>query len=454
METSLGYIIIPENQQDIIYSVRLEISDNLILVEIPDREMLDKYDILLGVFNGIGNVTFVDCNSYGFSSGGGARLIKLSVKYLLKGAHLNSFEDLSFNRCIVNFPSLIKWLGISTIDFEYSDNKNVYAINELSDVELCQVDDFKFSFGFGYSSQMKKRWINIKEDFFLKINSLDSKIIFFEFLNKILIFKKFLIFVANHSAETESIVFYRDDLVYNSSVPQLNKPAAIELLTGLSETIHDDTWYSPNIKYDQVKMMLPEIYREWATNSKLVICVDLLLEKSYNPQLSRENYFLNSCFSIETFHRKFRNFEIMKKADFKKLKTKIKSAIDDPDIYKFIDEKLAHANEPTFKSRLLGMKDDFKKLLPDHYDVEDYIRKIVKTRNSLVHRSSEKGIIKGLELFYTAKYIDAIVKINVFRLIGISEDLIGTELKHAKSYIHQMYLHNKRLQKSLRDEVV
>jgi len=454
METSLGYIIFPENQQDIIYSVRLEISDNLILIEIPDREMLDKYDILLGVFNGIGNVTFVDCNSHGFSSGGGAKLIKFNVKYLLKGAHLDSFADMSFNRCIVNFPSLIKWLGISTIDYEYSDSKSVYAINGLNDIEFCVIDNLKYSFGFGYSTQMKRRWINIREDFFLKINSIDSKKSFFEFLSKILTFKKFLIFVANLSAETDSIVFYRDDLVYNSSIPQLNKPVTIELIEGFSEAKHDETWYSPNLKYDHVEMILSEVYREWSTNLDLVICVDLLLEKSYNPQLGRENYFLNSCFSIETFHRRFRNFEIFKRADFKKIKTKIKSAIDDPDIYKFIDEKLAHANEPTFKSRLLDMKDDFKKILPDHCDVEDYIRKIVRTRNSLVHRSSEKGIIKGLELFYAAKYIDAIVKINVFRLIGISEDLNGSELKHAKSYIHQMYLHNKRLQKSLRDELV
>ena len=454
METSLGYIIFPENQQDIVYSVRLEISDNLILIEIPDKEMLDKYDILLGVFNGIGNVTFVDCNSHGFSSGGGAKLIKLSAKYLLKGAHLSSIEELSFKRCIVNFPSLIKWLGISLIDSQFKDNREIITIDQHKDIDLGLIDGFYFSFGFGYSSQTKRRWINIKEDFFLKINSEDGNISIFQFLYKISIFKKFLIFVANLSAETESIVFYRDDLVYNPSIPQLNKPISIELLFGFSETKHDETWYSPSIKYNQIEMTLPKIYREWSTNKDLAISIDLLLEKSFNPRLSRENYFLNSCFSIETLLRRYRKLSVIKDNEFQKLILRIKSEYNDPVMIEFIEEKLVYSNEPTFRDRLLNIEPDFIKLLPTHFNAKEYIKKVVKTRNFLVHRSNEKGIFKGLELFYSAKYIETIVKINVFRLIGISDDLINHELTHSKNYIHNMFLHNKRLQKSIGDEIV
>lgn len=416
--------------------------------------MVERYDLIVGVFSGMGNVTLIDCQYYGGTYGDFIDVARFSVKYLLKGVSIDTFNDLAFDRCKICFPSLIEWFEKSTIDIKRQENKRFLSVETPPDIELLQFNDVIFYLGFGHSIFTHRGEVNIKEKLFYKIKSIEKRISFFSFLSYISNFRKFLIFNANLSPESENVLFYRDDIVCDPKIPQLNKPIAIELLIGFSQTKQDLSFYTPSIKYGQVEKILPEMYREWLTNSNLSNCVDLLLEKSYNQQLSTENYFLNSCFSIETFHRRFRNFEIFKKADFKKLKAKIKSVIEDPEIYKFIDEKLAHANEPSFKSRLLDIKADFDKLLPDHYELEEYIRKIVKTRNFLVHRSSEKGIIKGLELFYAAKYIDTIVKINVFRLIGINEDIIDHELLQSKDYIHQMYLQNKRLQESLKDEIV
>ena len=118
---------------------------------------------------------------------------------------------------------------------------------------------------------------------------------------------------------------------------------------------------------------------------------------------------------------RFQMNERYPKAEFRRIKKEILSNIKDEEANKFFEEKLAHANEPSFRERLESLSEDFQMVLPLTMDTNSLIKGIVNTRNHIVHRSSSKGIISGLELYYASFYLEALTKLCVFKELGFSQ---------------------------------
>jgi hypothetical protein len=170
------------------------------------------------------------------------------------------------------------------------------------------------------------------------------------------------------------------------------------------------------------------------------------LEKYFQTGLSRETFFLNSCFAIEIYHRRFKKNQRLPKADFKKIKDGIISKLDTPDEINLFENKLAYANEPSFKERLESLKEDFKIILPLTIDMDSYIKQIVNTRNNIVHRSSSKNTLSGLDIYYSSVYLEALTKLCIYRELGFNQSHILKMFIHTREQIDGMYKLNKRLQ--------
>lgn len=79
-------------------------------------------------------------------------------------------------------------------------------------------------------------------------------------------------------------------------------------------------------------------------------------------------------------------------------------------------------------------------------NTEEYITKIVKSRNYLVHRSSTKKIFNKLDMYYASIFIETVIKINVYRVLGVNEDLIEKLLAETGLTVKGFYDTIKRKQ--------
>ncbi|MFC3971662.1 HEPN domain-containing protein [Maribacter confluentis] len=188
-----------------------------------------------------------------------------------------------------------------------------------------------------------------------------------------------------------------------------------------------------------------EIIHNWFDKKDLHTSIELILEKTINTQLSHENYFLNNCFAIETLHRRFNNYKLFDKSEFKSIKENILKSIENNDLRKLIENNLAHINEPNFRNRLTNYEADFSHLLPENQNVKNYISKIVKTRNYLVHRGNSKNIFEEFDMLYASFFIETVVKINVYRILGIKNKLIEKLLIETGERINSLYQSNDRM---------
>lgn len=444
MESTIGYIFLPDKPNERFESVRLNQSQDDIQIEIPGFEkQIENIEIICGFFNGIGKLSFVNCNKIKGEIGVAGSVATFSIEYLFNDVHFNKIEELFFDKARIGMPSLFSWIGVKIIEnpIFHQDSIN---IKTLPEIKFEITPDLNISFSFSYSCDFSFRETLFKENASLVIESMNKKLSLWDFIDLINRFKKFLLFVTNSNPESEWITFFVRHEKYDLPEGELMQ---IPLETYKDEIKSKYYNHTPMLQYSNVKESLNEVLKNWFTNDKLFASVDLVLEKSLNTGLSRENHFLNSCFSIEIFHRRFyTNSPIFNKAEFKDLKKRLLINITDPEELKFLNDKFAHVNEPTFKDRLNSFRDDFSSILPDDQDVDAFIKKIVDTRNSLVHRSSDKAIFFEIDMFYASIYIESVVKLNVFKQLGFNQSDIDSTKSNTKNILKRLHFLNAKRQ--------
>lgn len=423
MDIKIGHIFFPDKPNEIHQSVRLIINDSIIQLEVPIYfKSLVHIEIILGAFNGIGDATFINCSYAGMESGVGAHITKFNVQYLLKGVHILSTKDLFFQKASINIPDLHEWYGQSILKKQCTKDNISLAIPEKY---LCEIsDEFDLELFISIHRAYKSAELLIKESTCLKVVSKSGKLSVLRFIEIIDAFKKFLLFTTYYNIKTEWLHFYDKD----------KSEISIELLFNPFDVNSNNSSYASCLHFNNIKGNIQNILKKWYLDKELYTSIDLILEKSINTRLSQENYFLNVCFSIETFHRKFKNYRPFAKKKITDIKKRISAVIDDISIQKLIDDKLAHMNEPSFKDRLLYFYNDFEKILCEETSTKDFITKVVKTRNYLVHGALQSKTLKGLEIFLAADYIDTVIRVNIYREIGVDEIEIDNILLKSKDY--------------------
>ncbi|PKP31020.1 MAG: hypothetical protein CVT99_11045 [Bacteroidetes bacterium HGW-Bacteroidetes-16] len=213
MRIEQGHIFRPETSNNIQYSVRLEITDSLIELEFSDDSFapkdFGKVEIILGVFNGLGKITFLDCSLSGTATGGGANIKKYRVEYLLQGVHIYSWQELKFSKCIANIPSLFDWVNIRPITNKLWTEKKLYC-EHPKEIKLASFDKFELLFSFEYHTSIEKNEIHLKQYTNLKIVAKNNFLFLNEFFEILTHFKKFMLFIINKSPISETITLFND----------------------------------------------------------------------------------------------------------------------------------------------------------------------------------------------------------------------------------------------------
>lgn len=435
MENYIGKINSPFNEKESIDFVRLSISNEIIEVEFSSSERgYNNVKTIIGVFNGFGKVTLVNCENIEMTIGAGADVKKYSAEYLFKGEFIINPESFYFDRVNIEMTGLLDWTKISTISNKLFTDK-ILTIEDNKIIEIYNSDNFSIELFSSNNINLKREnnQINIKENVGLKIKSTNGDINIWKYLYLIKELKKILFILSNRNTQIDSTNFYKGK----------GMPVVLHWIG--NNSLGSTSPMNPRIKFEDIKPDLNKIIHNWFEKKDLHTSIELILEKSINNKLSRENYFLNNCFSIETFHRRFKNYKLFNKTEFKSIKEGILDSIEKSDIRELIGNNLAHINEPNFRKRLSDFQSDFSNLLPRDWNVEEYITKIVKSRNYLVHRSSDKKIFDKFDMLYASIFIEIIIKANIYRTLGIKENLIEKLLTETGENIKGFYDSNKRM---------
>lgn len=310
MEYYTGKIVSPFNENESIDFVRLSKSNEIIEVEFSSSERnYRNMKTIIGVFNGLGKITLVNCQNIKTSTGAGANIKKYNAEYLFKGEFINDPESFYFDRVNIEMPGLLEWTKISSI------NNNLFSDKKLTieDVEIIKIyDSDKFSVEIFSSNNINLKRENnqiiIRENLGLKVKSTKGDINIWQFLDLIEELKKVFFILGNSNTQIDATTFYK------------GKGDPVSLYWSGNISLGSPSLFNPIIKYEDIKHNLNGIIHNWFEKKDLHTSIDLILEKSINNKLSRENYFLNSCFSVEIFHRRFKNFKLFDKSEFKSIK--------------------------------------------------------------------------------------------------------------------------------------
>lgn len=402
------------------YDATLNIENNSYVLDVKgDCFSFSDYKIIQGEFQDLGYVTFVECFLSGRSSGF-ISSFKYNVLHIIEGVKINQFEELNFSSLSIEMPILKNWINKTSLKGDLIFNKKIEYFG-IQKFDLYESDEIKLTASLHCKQSFSRKNINIEEYIELNI-SANNNLNLFDLINYYRKVKILLNFFGQHHSANDYFYLKENNIIYENQ----DEPLIMKLHTSTINFINNPN-FNFNFSYDDLAGCCQSIFESWFNNSKLEDSINLISEKSF-LKLSSETYFLNTCFSLETLHRKhFRNY-VYDEIEYDEIRNGILGKLNEKEEKLFL-EKLQYANEPSLRNRLKHFNDDFSITIKGDYNLNKLIGKIVNTRNYLVHRGEKKDVLENIQMFKISKAIENIVKINIFRLIGIDEEKIKAKVK-------------------------
>jgi hypothetical protein len=419
-----GKIFLPETPNEVLNGVWLNIKRGSIYLEISHNTLANqKWQIILGEFNGLDQVTFVNSHAGGGSSGSGGTWRKIHVSYLIKDCHINRYSDLLFTKISLNSPTLSNWVnepdGIDRID-DYT-----YKIPQKKEIFSILISDLKISLLFTHSLEHSSKSLKVERKCIFEITTLGSIHIsvFSKLMTKI---KKWILFVTNKNPEFSSY--------YLTS----NETESIELVNTLEDLNEGRFTQNISLSFHDLKQSLKSVFENWMQIENLDTIVGLLQEKHYNTDMTFQSYFLNMCVAIESFHYIYiKENKDEKIENRKKDRDTILALIEDQELKMRFSKLSQRWDESTYRERLKSFKPAIEIIMGNtfKFTFSKMVNKIVDTRNSLAHKGTYDGQLKHIELLLIGKVIEFTLKFEVFKLLKYFPERENDFLENAKRHL-------------------
>lgn len=383
----------------------------------------ESWDILLGEFNGLDQVTFINVFADGGSTGRGGTWRKLNVSTLIKGKHIFSQNDLHFKRIILKSPAMEDWIR----PFELVENveHNLIKIPDKKKILSIDSSNFNISVHIEYFKQMNGPNLLVEKACFWELksegtNTLDS---FSEIIRRI---KRWILFVTNKDPEFSEYTVIDE------------KEESLTLIT-TSKNLNEHK-FSQNLtlRYYDIESVINKMLTSWLEKDKLESIIELIQGKEYNTELSFQGCFLNMCVAIESLDYIFGDESLNPNIDSRiKDREKIISMINNDDLKKLFIKETENWGKSRYRERLKKYNTSFKHIMGDTFkcSTKQFIHKIVSTRNSLAHSGTYEGNLKHIELLLYGKVIEFVVKKEILKLFELDNNYIEKIDNESKRHV-------------------
>lgn len=439
MKRLLGKVFFEEDDFNTEYGAVLTVDDDTFHLELIEKAYRTKnYRIIQGEFLELGFVTLINCR-YSGSETSVIRVTKYNVQHIITEIKFNCYDRIVAERLKVRMPVLKEWVNKSSVVGSLITKKKI-EYSGIEKVLIYEDDTYLIDVVF----YLNENWnihhgIKISEYCVLDVKSKMGAIHIFDLLKIYKKVKLFISFLGYFHSESDEFEVVEENIIYDNQDGEIR----MKLYTSHFNTANKGILSHEKISFDAIQSDLNTIFKNWISNKDIQDSIMLVMEKYTFVKLTVETYFLNTCFAIETYHRNNKFNKNYSKADFKRIKNGIQNKLETQEEIDLFNDKLSYANEPSFKKRLISLKSEFSVIIDGNIDIDDYIKKIVSTRNYLVHRGSKNNVFEGSELYYAAVYLETLTKFCIMENIGINQDVLNNSYNKTSNKIKEFYEFNE-----------
>lgn len=420
VKKKFGAIFFPESPEKRIEGVWLHISETSIFVEAPfDYFSNHNWPIILGEFNGMDNLTFVNCYTGGGSKGFGGSYRRIIISNIICGVHILKTKDLAFKEFTLSSPALNTWINELVGINDLGNGK--YEVPKSQCIVRSKINELAICLYRNYYSDYNFKHLKIDKNYVAVLES-KNPIAFNILSQKITLLKKLILFLTNKNPE-----FGKNYLFIEPN----QESGGYELISIKHQLKEDMFSQNFQISYSEINDSLENIIKHWFKQDKLHAIIDLVLEKCYNTEMSTPGFFLNICVGLEGFHRRYSpKIKISATENKKAIIDLIKQ---DQELLIWFKNKSKEWENPSLRDRLIEFKPTLELIIINIFDIDDFITKVVQTRNEMAHDGVyNKRFTTNIELFIATKAIEFTIRIEILKLLKIgNEKLISKYISKA-----------------------
>jgi len=333
---------------------------------------------------------------------------KYVVNFVFDGDHFENNESLCFDTVKGKFDNLNDWIsefGIKKFDPDYKNHKLSVDYELPHSIDFKINDELKGKLNFSFNAPLTRYTHKFTIEQTTTVIFYTKKAQpFFDILDHLMLFQNFLTLGTFEPAFATSILLSNK----NRKVGTVENFKTNEVKLYYSPGFHQSTNTKKSLweflfNYHDIATNFEDIIQKWfSQKDKIDPITNILFESFHQKKKFTVNNFLNIVQALETFHRRFRNNEIMTKAKHKQMISDIISTTN-PDFQKWLHDRLNFSNEPTLHHRLVELISEISvktlaKIIPNK---DKIIKDTKNSRNFYTHYdvSLEKKALKGHELF-------------------------------------------------------
>ena len=385
-------------------------------------------------------VTLDNCyySSWNMPGGLGISTSEIVANTVLFGVSFKDDEEILLSEFRFSFPQLDQWLRVSGIDItdETSDSgdflgvtinytppeNRTYELIEGMELEFNFDSEIPFGISFAETKVTQKPHISIKSEKLLPFSNFQSvawKI------------RNFLSFCMDAPIAFDSAVGYSNERTENLD-PSNTRRIPIIIYFESAPRVHDEVRINSLdmlLSYPDIENRFTETINCWLTEyDECQPIFDSYFYSKNNPNsASVETTFLLLSQAVESLHRRKSSLRVMSEDKYSQLVKCMLDAIPHKR-RSFFKHKLRFGNEPTLTKRLEEMFFPFFDLYELNVSREEYIRKLVDTRNFLTHydRKLATRAASGWELVLLQESLEALIQLHFLQILGVAKPDIAS----------------------------
>lgn len=381
-----------------------------------------NFEIILGVSKGISFTLFKseELNTSFGAANSEFILSTFQCKYIFKGVHFFSVNDVNFAQMVVGFTHLEDWISPNLFKFEdvnaisYNNPpKQIVKINKINSL-------ISIVSGVTRSTDSKRVSMEINSFFVIKPLSESKDLEWYEDVIRCL--GNFLTLAVGRAIYSKNLTAYLSE----------NYKFKIYFVLNMQkeENIHSSMMMLP---YRSLTSYLDKFLNNWFDYSDLLKPVYELFFGTYYAQLYEEFNFLSLIQAIEAYHRRIyvdkgkylsdNDYEPLERSLINSIPTALPDGRDYPiGFTDALKAKIKYGNEYSLRTRLKQLSNVWGSLDPLLYENRDsFNHDIVCTRNYLTHyeKSPDCRVFEGDDLAYANIIIHSLFLIVLITHMGI-----------------------------------
>ena len=358
------------------------------------------------------------------------------AKLALVGKLYDEGEAIEFSEVAFSLEGLETWLAISGIEFEQDFENPRGAIHfQLPEaITINLFEDLRIEFKFGLSFPTvsfpitKASVSQTVSAFFI----CQGKHPLDEFLTLASKLRNFIALGLDQAISVKEVAGYVEGLQTNRT-PH-NPPVKIygQFLHGM-ESSAEIRWHRKFFLYRDIEDRCEEILQNWFRKyGDLESAFNLFFGSKFGGLDYLDVRFLWLVQGVEVLHRRSFDGKEMPEQEFRSLRRLLLKFCPD-DKKEFLRRKLSYANEIPLSQRIRSWAEPFSEYLGGEGMLDDFVKKVVATRNELTHRNNQRNSVTGAieELWVLNGKLETLFQLYIIGLAGIGY----TEIMNDKAEI-------------------